>query len=374
MIPIARPIMDEEEIQAVTEVLRSGKLTQGTKVKEFENKFASYIGTKYAVATSNGTTALHLALLVSDIGKNDEVITTPFTFISTANSILFCNAKPVFSDIDEKTFNIDPDLITDKITSRTKVLLVVHLYGQPCNMDPILDICHHHGLTLIEDACQAHGAEYKGQKVGSFGLGCFSFYGTKNMVTGEGGMVTTNDKLTADRLRVLRNHGQTKQYFHELLGYNYRMTDIAAAIGIYQLEKLEQFCNRRRENAEFLSNEIGKIKGLVIPYVLPEVKHVFHQYTIRVTKDYGISRDGIILTMKKENIETGIYYPIIIPEQPIYKKLGYNSDLPISKRSAAEVISLPIHPGVKQEEMRIIGQCLKTFPALERRQNELQSR
>lgn len=251
MIPIAKPNIGEEEKNAVMEVLESGMLAQGLKVKEFEERFAKYIGTKYAVATSNGTTALHIALLSSGIKKGDEVITTPFSFIASATSILFCNAVPVFADIKTKTFNINPNKIEKAITKKTKAIMVVHLYGQSSEMDRIKEIANKKKLSLIEDACQAHGAENNGKRVGSIGdIGCFSFYPTKNMTTGEGGMITTNDHVIAEKVRLLRDHGQKERYEHVIVGYNYRMTNIAAAIGIEQLQKLEQFNKKRRENAK----------------------------------------------------------------------------------------------------------------------------
>lgn len=358
IIPIVKPIIKEEEIFAVEEVLRSGRIAQGPKVKEFEENFASYIGSEYAVATNSGTSALHIALLAAGIKESEGVVTSPFSFISTTNSILFCNAKPTFVDIDEKTFNINSDLILEKITSKTKAILPVHLHGQPCDMKPIMDICEDHNLMLIEDACQAHGAEYKGKKVGSFGIGCFSFYPTKNMTTGEGGMITTNDKKIAEKGRMLRDHGQRERYFHETLGYNYRMTDIAAAIGICQLRKLDQFNEKRIENAEFLAREIEKIKGLIPPYIKPNVKHVFHQYTIRITDDLGMSRDELKQKLIDKGIETAIYYPIPIHKQPLYKKLGYNDHLPISEKVAKEVISLPVHPSLTNDDLDYINRAL----------------
>lgn len=219
MIPIAKPIIGEDEISTVTAVLRSGIIAQGRKVEEFEEAFAEFIGAKYAIAVNSGTAALHIALLAQGIGKGDEVITSPFTFIATANSILFTCAKPVFVDIEEDSFNIAPDNIDEKITPRTKVIMPVHLYGQPCDMKRIMRIAQEHGLIVIEDACQAHGAEYEGRKLGSFGTGCFSFYPTKNMTTGEGGMITTNDKDIVEKARMIRSHGQRQRYLHEILGY-----------------------------------------------------------------------------------------------------------------------------------------------------------
>lgn len=352
---IAMPLVGNEEINSVVEVLFSGALAQGKKVEEFEEAFAFYIGTKYAVAVSSGTTALHLALLAHGIREGDEVITTPFSFIATANAILFAGAKPVFVDIDEKSFNLDPGKIEEKITSRTKAIIPVHLYGQPCDMDRIMEIAQKYNLVIIEDACQAHGAEYKGQKVGSFGTGCFSFYPTKNMTTGEGGMITTNDPVIVARARMLRNHGQKERYLHEVLGYNFRMTDIAAAIGLCQLKKLDHFNEQRRKNAEILNQGLKDLKGIRTPCVSLSAKHVFHQYTIRVTSDFAISRDTFREKLIKEGIAAEIYYPLPIHLQPLYRQLGYDDHLPQAEKAAQEVLSLPVHPALGEEIFKILS-------------------
>ncbi len=237
-VNIAQPQIGKEEIKAVTEVLKSGMLAQGPKVAEFEEKFAKFIGVKCAIATTSGTTALHVALLSAGIGPGDEVITTPLTFIATANAILYTGARPVFVDIDEATYNINPDLIEKVITEKTKAIMPVHLYGQSANMTKIMAVARKHKLTVIEDACQAHGARWKEKKVGSFGIGAFSFYPTKNMTTGEGGMITTDSKEIYEKACLIRAHGSKVKYYHDILGYNFRLTDIGAAIGIEQLKKL----------------------------------------------------------------------------------------------------------------------------------------
>jgi len=358
MIPIAKPIIDEDEISAVTVVLRSGIIAQGRKVEEFEEAFAGFIGTKYAIAVNSGTAALHIALLAQGIGEGDEVITSPFTFIATANSILFTGAKPVFADIEEDSFNIAPDSIVEKITPRTRAIMPVHLYGQPCDMKKIMGIADEHKLAVIEDACQAHGAEYEGKKVGSFGTGCFSFYPTKNITTGEGGMITTNDKDIAQKARMIRSHGQRERYFHEILGYNYRMTDIAAAIGLCQLGKLVGFNNKRIGNAEFLTGRLSGIKGLIPPHVRPNAKHVFHQYTVRVTQDFGISRDELRQKLMNKGVATEIYYPLPIHKQPLYQNSGYNDHLPNSEKAAREVLSLPVHPSLTKKDLEYIVDAL----------------
>ena len=353
MIPIAKPIIGDEEREAVLEVLNSGIIAQGPRVREFELAFSEFTGTEFAIAVNSGTAALHMALLAHDIGKGDEVITTPFTFISTSNSILFTGARPVFVDIEEETFNIDPDRIQERITGKTRALLPVHLYGHPADMRAIMEIAEDHKLLVIEDACQAHGAEFNGKRVGSFGTGCFSFYPTKNMTTSEGGMITTDDRRIAERARMLRDHGSRERYIHEILGFNLRMTDISAAIGLCQLRKLPEFNRRRIENAQTLNRLIHN-ERIITPRVRENCKHVFHQYTIRVTDD----RDRIVNILNEKGIGTGIYYPIPIHKQKLYKDLGYNETLPVSERLANEVISLPVHPSVTMENLEYISSVL----------------
>ena len=361
MINIAKPIIEEEEVEAATMVLKSGAIAQGPKVEAFEEAFASFIGTRYAIAVNSGTAALHTALLALGVGDGDEVITSSFTFISTANSILFTGAKPVFADIEEQSFNIDPLKILEKITPRTKAIIPVHLYGQPCDMNRVMNIAKAHSLAVIEDACQAHGAEYKGKKAGSFGIGCFSFYPTKNMITGEGGMITTNDKNIAESARMIRNHGQKERYLHDILGYNYRMTDLAAAIGICQLKKLPQLNDKRIQNANTLTKGLNGITGLILPSTQPNTKHVFHQYTVRVTECFGMSRDELREKLKGKGIDTRIYYPLPIHKQPFYQKLGYNEYLPNSENAAREVFSLPVHPSLTEEDLEFIVQALQSI-------------
>lgn len=355
MISIAKPSIGKDEINAVTEVLKSGRLTQGAKVKEFEEKFAKYIGTKHAIATSSGTTALHVALLAAGIRAGDEVITTPFSFIASANCILFCGAKPVFVDIDDLTFNINSKLIEQKITEKTKAIIPVHLYGQACDMDRIMEIAKKHNLYVIEDACQAHGALYKGKKVGSFGLGCFSFYGTKNITTGEGGMITTNDDVIAEKARMIREHGAKQRYYHKILGYNFRMTDIVAAIGIEQLKKIEKFNKAREKNAKYLTKKLNSIKGIVLPVEAVDRKHAWHQYTIRVTED----RDKLKQKLNEKGIGAEIYYPLAIHQQELYKGLGYNDSLPKAEKAAKEALSLPIHPAVTKKDLDFIVKSIE---------------
>jgi dTDP-4-amino-4,6-dideoxygalactose transaminase len=357
MIPIAKPIIGEDEISAVVEVMRSGVIAEGQKVKDFETAFADYVGTSYAVAVNSGTAALHAALLAHGIGNGDEVITPPFTFAATSNSVLFTGAKPVFADIKEDTFNIDPERIIEKITPKTKAIIPVHLYGQSADMKSIMEIAHDHDLVIIEDACQAHGATFEGKKVGSFGTGTFSFYPTKNMTTGEGGIITTDDKTIAEKAKMIRSHGSRQRYYHEMLGYNLRMTDIAAAIGLVQLKKVDGFNDSRIKNAQYLSKSLNDIKEISLPYIDRRCKHVFHQYTVRIRND--ISRDEIVSLLNKKGIGTGIYYPLPIHKQPYYKDLGYSDSLPVSEKVSEEVFSLPVHPSINKTDLDTISEILR---------------
>lgn len=344
MIPISVPLLGREEKEAILEVIDSKRLAQGPRVEAFEKAFAAYCGVKHAVATSSGTTALQTAVLAHGIGPGDEVITTPFTFIASANAVLFAGGKPVFVDINEHTYNIDPQLIEAAITPRTKAILPVHIFGNPCDMQAIMDIAARHGLVVIEDACQAHGAMVHGQKVGSFGVGCFSFYPTKNITTAEGGIITTDDGELADRARLIRSHGQRQRYYHETIGYNFRMTEIQAAIGQVQLGKLEQFIQSRRANAQYLTQ---RLKDVIIPREAPACRHVYHQYVIRVPD----GRDRLAEQLRDRGIATGIYYPLPVHKQVAYQQLGYDYHLPVAERACREVLALPVHPALTREDL-----------------------
>jgi len=355
-IPISRPLIGEEEIAAVEQVLRSGKLAQGEKVAEFEGAFAKYCGTKYAVATDNGTSALIVALTAAGIGPGDEVITTPFTFIATANAIIFTGAKPVFADIDPSTFNINPELVERVITKKTKAILPVHLYGLMADMPTINSIAKNHELIVVEDAAQAHGADIRGKKAGSWGLaGTFSFYPTKNMTTGEGGIITTNDETLANKARIFRNQGMEKRYYHDIIGYNFRMTDIAAAIGIEQLRKLEKFTKARIRNANYLTKKLITMNlELKTPFVPKGYRHVFHQYTIRVK-----NREEIIKKLDEAGVGYGIYYPVPVHKQKPFKAYS-NQKFPESEKASKEVISLPIYPLLTSKHLDAVANALET--------------
>ena len=356
MINMAKPQMGEEEKRAVLEVLDSGIIAQGPRVKAFEESFATMCGVRHAVATTSGTAALHVPLLAAGIGKGDEVISSPFTFIASANSILFTGARPVFIDIDPTTFNLNPDLIESVITPRTKAILPIHLFGLSCDMDPILAIARKHGLLVIEDACQSHGALYKGKRVGSFGIGTFSFYPTKNMTSAEGGMITTDDELIAERCRILRQHGMRRRYYHDELGFNFRMTDVHAAIGFEQLKKLQAKNDQRRINASFLN---ANLKGVVIPTTPSGYEHVFHQYTVRVTDG---RRDALRSYLQENGVGSEVYYPVPVHKQSFYAgELGYCDSFPEAERGAGQVLSLPVHPALSQTDLYTIVNKVNEF-------------
>lgn len=335
MIPIAKPVMDEEKA-AVLDVLDSGMLAQGEKVKEFENDFAEYIGVKHSIAVSNGTTALLTA--INCLGIRGKVLVPSFTFFASVSTIALNGLDPVFVDIDPQTFNMDPEDLKEKITPDTEAVMPVHLFGQSCEMNAIKELCEDHGLKLIEDACQSHGAMWDGEKVGTFGTGCFSFYPTKNITTGEGGMITTNDDSLARKIRLFINHGQSTRYEHTSWGYNYRMTNIQAAIGKVQLSKLEEFIIKRRENAKYYDKHL---QGVQTPKVLDKAYHVYHQYTLRVE-----NREEIIQKFKENGIGYGIYYPIPAHKQPI---VDSSVQLPETEKACKEVLSIPVHPFVTRE-------------------------
>lgn len=348
MISISSPQFGEEELTLIREVLESGVVAQGPKVAQLEREFAELAGTRFAVAVASGTAALHLAVLAHGIGAGDEVITSPFTFIASANSILYTGARPVFVDIKADTFNLDPALIEAAITPRTKAIMPVHLYGLMADMDAIMEIAARHNLAVIEDAAQAHGATYKGRPAGSFGTGCFSLYATKNMTTAEGGMVTTNDPEIAERVKLLRAHGMKVRYYHDLLGFNFRMTDLHAALGLAQIRKLPTFNERRRQNAEFLNQHIRR----AITPVEPEgYGHVWHQYTIRLTDG---DRDAAVKKLTDAGVGTGIFYPVPVYRQKVYTDLGYDQSLPVTEMVTRQVISLPVHPKLSSADLETI--------------------
>jgi dTDP-4-amino-4,6-dideoxygalactose transaminase len=355
MIRIAQPIIEEEERWAVLEALDSGQLAQGPRVAAFERAFAEYVGVPHAVAVSSGTAALHLALLVHGVGPGDEVIVPAFSFAATANTVLHCGARPVFADVRDDDFGIDVSLIEVAITPRTKAIVPVHMYGQMCDVDGVRAMCARRGLALIEDAAQAVGASAGETRAGTAGTGCFSLYATKNLQTGEGGMVTTADDAIADRLRLLRSQGERKRYVTEEAGYNYRMTEIAAALGLAQTPKLEARNDARRANAARLSEQLAGNERIVAPRELPGRRHVWHQYTVRAPAGRA-ARDELQAELRARGIETAVFYPSPIHRQPLYQRLGYGEvHLPVAERLAGEVLSLPVHPALSGADVEAIA-------------------
>ncbi len=366
MIPITTVRFGPEEEALVLEVLRSGQLAQGAYVERFEREFADLHGVSHAVAVNNGTTALVVAMEALGIGPGDEVITSPFTFVATLNAILEAGATARFADIGED-FNISTEGIEPLVTERTKAIMPVHLYGYMADMQPIMDVATRHGLRVVEDAAQAVAAEYHGRRAGSYDVGSFSLYATKNLNTGEGGVVTTNDDAVADRLRLLRNQGMRQRYQYEVAGHNYRLTNLAAAVGLPQLGRIEEVSDIRRRNAAALRDGLADIDGLVLPSEPAEGRtHVYHQFTVRVTGDAAISRDGAIDELTRRGIGCGIYYPKVVFDYDCYRDHPgvVAADVPNAFRAASEVISLPVHPYLTDADLdEIVRTVREVFSA-----------
>ncbi len=362
MINIAQPHIGKKERQLINEVLDSRMLASGKYVERFEQSFAKYSGAKFGIANANGTTALHAALLMCGIKPGDKVATTSFSFIATANSILFCNAKPVFVDIDPQTYNINPAELekTLKKEKNIKAVLIVHLYGLMCDMDAILKLRKKYKFKLIEDSAQAHGAAYNNKKTGSFGdASAFSFYATKNMMTGEGGITLTNDAKADAYGRQIINHGRAAHSTHTVLGYNYRLTNLAAAIGIAQLEQLDGWTAKRIANAKKYNEALKDLSFITLPAIPKKCKHVFHQYTIRVKAS---EREKFMKYLKDNGVGCGIYYDTAMYNQPVYRKLGYKAGLcPEAEKAAKEVVSLPVHPALSKADTDKVINVIKGY-------------
>lgn len=360
MIPISRVEFGPEEEKLVLEVLRSGIVAQGPKVAHFEAEFARLSGVKHAVAVNNGTTSLVASLQALNLKPGDEVITSPFTFIATLNAILEAGATAVFADINEDDFNINPESIKDCITQRTKVIMPVHLYGQMANMDAVMLIAHEHNLRVVEDSAQSHGAKQGQNKAGSFDIGSFSFYATKNLTTGEGGIITTNDDKIAETLRILRNQGMKERYQYEMAGHNYRMTDLQAALVLPQLERYEINVKARAENAAYYESRLGNVRGLVTPKVLYGRTHVWHQYTLRVTSECKISREQLAEKLSDAQIGSGFYYPKLAFDYETYRNRTdiVVSNCAVAERVVKEVISIPVHPYLTHQQRELIAETI----------------
>jgi dTDP-4-amino-4,6-dideoxygalactose transaminase len=346
MIPAARPLVGEDERRAVDAVLASGGLAQGPQVAAFEEEFSQLVDGVHCVAVNSGTSALHMGLLALGIGPGDEVLVPSFTFAATANAVRLAGATPVFVDIDERTFCMDPAAARAAVTDRTRAIMPVHLYGHPADMDRLTALANDRNLLVLEDAAQAHAAQWAGRPVGALGdAAAFSFYPTKNMTSGEGGMVTTASEEVARTVQLLRNQGMERRYHNEIVGFNTRMSDVHAAIGRVQLQKLPAWTMQRRENAAFLTEHLN---GVVTPYVDPRALHVYHQYTIQVP---GHERDIFVEQLAARGVGSGVYYPVPVHALPSF---GLALDLPVTTRVASEVISLPVHPALTEQDLETI--------------------
>lgn len=354
VIPAAKPIIGDEEREAVDRVLRSGMIAGGPEVAAFESEFGVQVaGGWQCVAVNSGTSGSHLGLLAAGVGQGDEVIVPSFTFAATANSVALTGATPVFADIEPETFCLDPAAVEAAITPRTKGIMPVHLYGHPANMTALNALAQKHGIAIYEDAAQAHGAQWQGQSVGTFGeFGMFSLYPTKNMTSGEGGMVSCHDAEFARRVQLLRNQGMERRYENEVVGFNARMTDVHAAIGRVQLTKLAGWTQQRQSNAKFFDENL---EGVVIPVVVPGAVHVYHQYTIRVVDQ---DRDAFAARLLELGVGTGVYYPI-----PNHRLPSFNLtlDLPQTESASKEVLSLPVHPSLSSVDLEKIVTAINSL-------------
>ncbi len=363
MIPVNMPQVGEEEIKAVTKVLKSRILTgrrgSGPVVKQFEDNFARFVNSKHAIAVNSGTAALHMSLWVAKISAGDEVILPSFTFIATAEAVALVGAKPVFVDIKPDSYNIDPRKMEAAITKKTKAVIPVDLYGLPAEMDKIREIAEKHNLVVIEDAAQAHGASFKGKSPGHFAdIACWSFYASKNMTTGEGGMVTTSNDEYAEELRLIRSHGEKEEYEASVLGHNYRMPEIEAAIGIEQLKKLPEFLRKRRKNAATLTERLKDLEQLVLPVEPKSCQSSWYLYTTRVRKGNAKYRDRIVEGLRKRGVGAGIYYQMPIHLMTYYRRYETPS-LPETERAAQQVFSLPVHPSLKTAEVNYVAKAVR---------------
>lgn len=358
-LPAEFQAIKDEIFDAITPVMESGQFALGPAVAQFEKDFAGYVKAAHAIGVNSGTSALHLALLAAGVGDGDEVITVSHTFIATVAAIRYTGAKPVFVEIAADTYNLDPNRIEEAITENTRAIIPVHLYGRPADMDPILEIARRHKLVVIEDACQAHGAEYKGRRCGGMGdLAAFSFYPGKNLgAFGEGGAVTTNSGAYAEKIRSMRHWGQTDRYHHDLPGYNYRMDGIQGAVLSVKLRHIEEWTEQRRERASWYDEVLAE-SPFDPPTTQAETRHVYHRYVVETEE-----REALQQWLTKHDIDSGIHYPVPVHLQPVHEDLGYSEgDLPITERAASRVFSLPLAPQHTREEIETVASCLRMFP------------
>lgn len=378
-IPYAKPLIEDEEIKEVVDTLHSNWLSKGPKTVEFEKRFREYVGAEHALGLNSCTAGLHISQLAAGIGPGDEVITTPYTFVASANTIIHTGATPVFADIDPVTMNIDPKKIEEKITAKTKAIIPVHFGGYPCDMDPIMEIAKKHNLIVIEDAAHAVYTKYKGRMVGSIGdFTCFSFYATKNLVTGEGGLVSTHSEEWADKMRVMSLHGMSKNawnrysdkgtwyYEVEYPGFKYNMTDMQAALGLVQLDKLGKMQKRREEIAQKYNEAFSTVEGLIIPFTNEENVHAWHLYVLRLKEDaFTIDRAQFIEELKDKGVGTSVHF-IPVPMHPYYKERGYNiEEYPNALQAYQGAISIPLYPKMTDDQVNHVIEAVlelaKTF-------------
>lgn len=356
MIAISSISFGEDVEREVIDTLRSGIVAQGPKVARLESEFAELVGAPHAVAVNSGTTALVAALQVQDLEPGDEVLTSPFTFVATVNAILEAGATVRFADISESDFCLDAESAQSRVSERTKVIVPVHLYGQTADMEAVADLAQRNGLSIVEDAAQAHGAMFDGRGAGTFGLGCFSFYATKNITTGEGGMITTGDDAIADRLRVLRNQGMRARYQYEMVGHNYRMTDLQASLALPTLPHYPQQVAARRRNAEMLATGLKDIPGLQLPAELPGRSHVWHQYTLLLAEDATIDRDTLAERLTERGVGSGIYYPRAAYDYDCYREHPrvVIDETPVATSVAQRCLSIPVHAGLSVADVEAV--------------------
>lgn len=368
MIPITVVEFGSEEEQLVLEALRSGRVAQGPLVARFEESFAELTGVKHAVAVNNGTTSLVATLQAFDLRPGDEVVTSPFTFAATLNAILEAGATARFADISDIDFNVDPPSVADRVSDRTRVLMPVHLYGQIADMAQLMPIAEQRGMHVLEDAAQAHGSTQDGKAAGSFGVGSFSFYATKNITTGEGGVITTDDDTLAEKLRILRNQGMRARYEYVMHGHNYRMTDLQAALGIPQIARYGATVEQRARNAAYLTEALADVPGLVTPREMPGRRHVWHQYTVRITPDARLSRDEFVEQLTAAGIGAGVYYPRLVHDYDAYRDLDnvIVEETPVAAQVAKEAASLPVHTHLTRAQLDEIADTTRRLLGAER--------
>ncbi len=354
-IKMAQPLFGTDVLDDIKAILESGYLRQGPRVKEFEECFREKTGARYAYAVNNGTAALHVAYL-STLEPGDEVIVPSFTFLATASMVYHSRAKPVFVDVDPETFLIDPEDVKEKITPRTRAIVPVHLFGNAADIDGLRDLCTDHGLWLIHDSAQAHGTRYGGVDIGSIDdLNCYSFYPSKTLTTGEGGMVTTNNQELYRKGVLLRAHGDDARYHHVLMGFNYRLTEIAAVIGLDQMRQFDRFLKRRKECGEYLYREIDRIDGLMPQRVTPRVEPSYSYFSLTMSPEaFRCTRDQFMEALQEENIECAVHYPIPLTQQPVIKEKLNPEPTPVAEETAKKILSLPMHPALTDEDLENI--------------------